>query len=76
MAKLTSDELLFLDTLSECGHSHVSDTHLKTSLAALGINEEKYMRIKMKLLFARYIGSIYGNVTLEKKNYRELTAVP
>lgn len=74
MAKLTTDELLFLDTLFDCGHDHVSDAQLKTRLLSMGFSEETYGKVKMKLLFARYVGSVYGNVTLEKKNYRELTA--
>ena len=76
MAKLTTDELLFLDTLYDCGHNHVSDAQLMARLLSMGFSEEKYGKVKIKLLFARYVGSVYGNVTLEKKNYRELTAEP
>jgi|APIni6443716594_1056825.scaffolds.fasta_scaffold1913245_1 hypothetical protein len=76
MGKLNTDDLLFLDTLCDCGHSHVSDAQLKERLLSIGFSEEKYGKVKMKLLFARYVGSVYGNVTLENKNYRELTAEP
>jgi hypothetical protein len=74
MDKLNTDDILFLDTLYNCGHNHVSDAQLKALLLSIGFSEEKYSKVKMKLLFARYVGSVYGNVTLENKNYRELTA--
>jgi hypothetical protein len=32
------------------------------------MNESTYNVVKRKLLFARFIGSIYGNLTLEKRD--------
>jgi len=72
--KLTKEELLFLDTLCDCGHGHVSEANLKNRLIDHGFTEERYKAVKMKLLFSRYIGSVYGNITLEKKDYRGITA--
>jgi len=42
---------------------------LKIKLFKYGIDEEQFVTIKRRLLFNGYIGSVYGNITLEKKNY-------
>lgn len=68
--ELTEDDLLFLDTLSGCGFGHVSEGNLKAQLQEHGMAESTYNTVRRKLLFARFIGSVYGNLTLEKKDYR------
>jgi hypothetical protein len=73
VAKLDKEELLFLDTLFDCGRGHVSEANLKQRLMVHGFNEERYSAVKRRLLFARYIGSIYGNITLEKRDYRAVS---
>ena len=72
--ELTEDELLFLDTLQSCGFSYTSESNLKAKLKKHGMSESTYQTVKRKLLFARYIGSIYGNLTLEKKKYKPIDA--
>jgi hypothetical protein len=72
--KLTEDDLLFLDTLQECGFGHVSEGKLREKLQDHGMAESTYNVVKRKLLFARFIGTVYGNLTLEKKDYRPLEA--
>ncbi len=67
---LTEDDLLFLDTLHGCGFDHVSEGKLKGKLQEHGMAESTYNAVRRKLLFARFIGAIYGNLTLEKKDYR------
>jgi hypothetical protein len=68
--ELTEDDLLFLDTLHGCGFDHVSEGNLKGKLQEHGMGESTYNAVRRKLLFARFIGSVYGNLTLEKKDYR------
>jgi hypothetical protein len=68
--KLTEDDLLFLDTLQGCGFDHVSEGKLKEKLQEHGMAESTFNAVRRKLLFARFIGAIYGNLTLEKKDYR------
>ena len=68
--ELTEDDLLFLDTLHGCGFDHVSEGNLKGKLQEHGMAESTYNAVRRKLLFARFIGSVYGNLTLEKKDYR------
>jgi hypothetical protein len=46
---------------------------LRKKLIEHGINEEQFVNIKRRLLFNGYIGSVYGNITLQKKNYRNQT---
>ena len=70
--ELTEDDLLFLDTLHKCNFDQVSEANLKTKLQEHGMAESTYNTVKRKLLFARFIGSIYGNLTLEKKDYKPL----
>ena len=70
--ELTEDDLLFLNTLHECGFDHVSEANLKIRLLEHGMTESTFNTIRRKLLFARFIGSVYGNLTLEKKDYRPL----
>jgi hypothetical protein len=70
--ELTEDDLLFLDTLNGCGFGHVSEANLKSRLQEHGMAESTYNTVKHKLLFARFIGSVYGNLTLEKKDYKPL----
>jgi len=72
--KLTEDDLLFLDTLHACGFDHVSEVNLKTRLQEHGMTESTFNVVRHKLLFARFIGSVYGNFTLEKKDYRPVEA--
>jgi len=71
---LNEDDLLFLDTLQGCGFDHVSEGKLKEKLQEHGMAESTYNAVRRKLLFARFIGAIYGNLTLEKKDYRPLEA--
>ncbi len=68
--ELTEDDLLFLDTLHGCGFDHVSEGNLKIKLQEHGMAESTYNAVRRKLLFARFIGAVYGNLTLEKKDYR------
>jgi hypothetical protein len=68
--ELSEDDLLFLDTLHGCGFDHVSEAKLKEKLQEHGMAESTYNVVRRKLLFARYIGSVYGNLTLEKKDYK------
>lgn len=68
--ELTEDDSLFLDTLHGCGFGHVSEANLKVKLLEHGMSESTYNAIRRKLVFARFIGSVYGNLTLEKKDYR------
>jgi len=70
--ELTEDDLLFLDTLNGCGFGHVSEANLKSRLQEHGMAESTYNAVRRKLLFARFIGSVYGNLTLEKKDYKPL----
>jgi hypothetical protein len=70
--ELTEDDLLFLDTLHDCSFDHVSEANLRKKLQEHGMNESTYNAVKRKLLFARFIGSVYGNLTLEKKDYKPL----
>jgi hypothetical protein len=70
--ELTEDELLFLDTLHGCNFDQVSEANLKIKLQEHGMAESTYNTVRRKLLFARFIGSIYGNLTLEKKDYKPL----
>lgn len=67
---LTEDDLLFLDTLQGCGFDHVSEAKLRERLQEHGMAESTYNAVRRKLLFARFIGAIYGNLTLERKDYR------
>lgn len=70
--ELTEDDLLFLDTLHGCGFGHVSEANLKARLQERGMGESTYNAVRRKLIFARFIGAVYGNLTLEKKDYRPL----
>ncbi len=72
--QLTEDELLFLDTLQGCGFGHVSEGKLREKLQDHGMAESTYNTVRRKLLFARFIGSVYGNLTLEKLDYKPLEA--
>ena len=67
---LSEDDLLFLDTLQGCSFDQASEGMLKGKLQEHGMGESTYNAVRRKLLFARFIGSIYGNLTLEKKDYR------
>ena len=66
---LSEEEILFLKTLDNFEGDHASDESLKIKLFKYGIDEEQFVTIKRRLLFNGYIGSVYGNITLEKKNY-------
>ncbi len=72
--ELTKDDLLFLDTLVDYRFDHVSEAKLKGKLQELGMGESLYNATRRKLLFSRFIGSVYGNLTLENKNFRSLEA--
>jgi hypothetical protein len=64
---LSEHDSLFLDTLLSFDLDYVSEKNLKLKLFEVGFNEDSYTQTKRKLLFRGYIGSIYGNITLEKK---------
>jgi hypothetical protein len=66
---LSKEEILFLKTLDNFEGDHTSNESLKIILLEHGIDEEQFDAIKRRLLFNGYIGSVYGNVTLQKKNY-------
>ncbi len=70
--ELTEDDLLFLDTLHSSGFDQFSENALREKLLEHGMSESTYNVVRRKLLFARFIGAIYGNLTLEKKDYRPL----
>lgn len=72
--ELTKDDLLFLDTLVDYRFDHVSEAKLKGKLQELGMGESLYNVTRRKLLFSRFIGSVYGNLTIENKNFRPLEA--
>jgi len=72
--ELTDDDLLFLDILVGCGFGHVSEARLREKLQEHGMSDSTYNFVRRKLLFARFIGSVYGNLTIEKKDYRPLQA--
>jgi hypothetical protein len=72
--KLTEDDLLFLDALQGYGFGHVSEGKLRDKLQDHGMAESTFNAVRRKLLFARFIGCVYGNLTLENKNYRPLEA--
>jgi hypothetical protein len=76
MVALTKEEIAFLDALCGTGRGHVSERHLKELLAAEGFTDESFASVKRRLLFAGYVGSIYGNLTLEKRDYRGVAAEP
>ena len=67
--KLTSRELLFLDSLCIMEHGHCTQDFLRSKLKAQGMDEKEFIQVKKKLLLNGYIGIVYGNITLEKKNY-------
>ena len=66
---LSKEELLFLKTLDNFEGDHTSNDSLKIKLIEHGIDEEQFLVIKRRLLFNGYIGSVYGNITLQEKNY-------
>ncbi len=68
--ELTGDDLLFLDTLHSSGFDQCSEKALKEKMLEHGMSESTYNNVRRKLLFARFIGAVYGNLTLEKKDYR------
>jgi len=68
---LTEEEILFLDTLCGFGYGHATERNVKAKLLELGFDDARFAAVKRRLLFSGYIGSIYGNLTLEKKDYRE-----
>ncbi len=68
--ELNDDDLLFLDTLHGSGFDQFSEKALRERLLDHGMSESTYNAVRRKLLFARFIGAIYGNLTLEKKDYR------
>ena len=67
---LNEDDLLLLDILHGCGFEQASEGKLKKKLQDHGMAESTYNAVRRKLLFARFIGAVYGNLTLEKKDYR------
>jgi hypothetical protein len=50
-------------------HGHCTQDFLRSKLAAQGMDEKEFKQVKKKLLLNGYIGIVYGNITLEKKNY-------
>jgi hypothetical protein len=71
---LTEEDILFLDTLSGFGYGHATEKNVKAKLLELGFDEARFAAVKRRLIFGGYIGSVYGNLTLEKKDYREEVA--
>jgi len=71
---LTEEEILFLDTLSGFGHGHATEKNVRPKLLELGFDDARFTAVKRRLLFGGYIGSVYGNLTLERKDYREEVA--
>lgn len=69
--ELSDKESLFLDTLEGCTGKHTSDKNLRKKLYKKGIEEDEYNEIKRNLIFKGYIGTVYGNVTLEKRKSEE-----
>jgi len=69
--QLSEYDSLFLDALLNFSLDYVSEKNLKLKLFEMGFNEDSYTQTKRKLLFGGYIGSIYGNITLEKKALEE-----
>ena len=50
-------------------HGHCSQDFLMTQLEEHGIEAEEFKIIKKKLLYAGYIGVVYGNITIENKDW-------
>lgn len=71
--ELSNEEIIFLKTLDNFEGDHTSNESLRKKLIEHGINEEQFVNIKRRLLFNGYVGSVYGNITLQKKNYRNQT---
>ncbi len=69
--KLSEDEITFLETLDGFESDHTSERNLREKLSERGIGDEKFDAIKRRLFFNDYIGIVYGNITLQKKNFRE-----
>jgi hypothetical protein len=51
-------------------HGHCSQGFLQLKLEEQGIEREEFKQLKKKLLYAGYIGLVYGNITLEKKDFK------
>ena len=68
--KLSDRELLFLNTLLKMQHGHCSQEFLQLKLQEKGIESEEFKQLKKKLLYDGYIGIVYGNITLERKDYK------
>lgn len=66
---LSKEEILFLKTLDNFEADHTTNESLKSKLMEHGIDEEQFITIKRRLLFNGYIGSVYGNITLQRKYY-------
>jgi hypothetical protein len=67
--KLSKEEQYFLDLLDNAKGNHATETYLRRKLKDKGIGEEEFIKIKRKLIFNGYIGSVYGNIILERKAY-------
>jgi hypothetical protein len=65
---LSEEEMLFLEILASHEGYHTTDKNLRDKLAIYGIKNKKYSDLKRKLIFEGYIGTVYGNVILEKKH--------
>ena len=69
MVELSPKDVVFLRCLSSLQHGHCSQDYLKTLLENQGIEVDEFKIIKKKLLYAGYIGVVYGNITLEHKDW-------
>ena len=69
MIELSPNDELFLRRLCSLEHGHCSQDFLKTLLEEEGIEADEFKIIKKKLLYAGYIGVVYGNITVENKDW-------
>lgn len=69
MVELSPNEEIFLRRLCSLEHGHCSQDFLMTQLEEQGIEADEFKIIKKKLLYAGYIGVVYGNITIENKDW-------
>jgi hypothetical protein len=69
MVEFSPNEVLFLRRLCSMEHGHCSQDFLRSQLEEQGIEADEFKTIKKKLLYAGYIGVVYGNITIENKDW-------
>jgi len=70
-------ELAFLRILCNSQHKHIGQDTLEKQLVETEVlTTEEFKQIKKKLLYSGVIGIVYGNITLEKPEIKELFKEP